>query len=132
MSKNRGFSGSISSVKKKLAFDVYQIEVNQVIVMRRCKDSYLNLTDIFMAGGNSKEHAKELIHTIGSRAKKAKVILSGSCQGTWVPYRLDLEICEEFLLKESLIRILNWDPELKLSGLTTQILRALPLDPDCK
>ncbi|CAG8500877.1 5472_t:CDS:2 [Ambispora gerdemannii] len=90
---------------------VYECIVNDVAVMRRRPDSYLNATQILKVAGLEKGKRTKIIEKEVLTGEHEKVQGGyGKYQGTWVPYERGKELAEQYGVFEILKPILEYKP----------------------
>ncbi|CAG8516017.1 2637_t:CDS:2 [Ambispora leptoticha] len=90
---------------------VYECIVNDVAVMRRRPDSYLNATQILKVAGLEKGKRTKIIEKEVLMGEHEKVQGGyGKYQGTWVPYERGKELAEQYGVFEILKPILEYKP----------------------
>lgn len=90
--------------------DVYEMEVNNVAVMRRRKDSWLNATQILKVAGIEKGKRTKVLEKeilIGEHEKVQGGY--GKYQGTWIKFERGLEFCRQYGVEELLRPLLTYD-----------------------
>ncbi|TVY60849.1 Start control protein cdc10 [Lachnellula suecica] len=90
--------------------DVYEMEVNNVAVMRRRKDSWLNATQILKVAGIEKGKRTKVLEKeilIGEHEKVQGGY--GKYQGTWIKFERGLEFCRQYGVEEILRPLLTYD-----------------------
>lgn len=90
--------------------DVYEMEVNNVAVMRRRKDSWLNATQILKVAGIEKGKRTKVLEKeilIGEHEKVQGGY--GKYQGTWIRFERGLEFCRQYGVEEQLRPLLTYD-----------------------
>lgn len=90
--------------------DVYEMEVNNVAVMRRRKDSWLNATQILKVAGIEKGKRTKVLEKeilIGTHEKVQGGY--GKYQGTWITFDRGLEFCRQYGVEELLRPLLTYD-----------------------
>ncbi|RFU29853.1 hypothetical protein B7463_g6475, partial [Scytalidium lignicola] len=90
--------------------DVYEMEVNQIAVMRRRKDSWLNATQILKVAGIEKGKRTKVLEKeilIGEHEKVQGGY--GKYQGTWIKFERGLEFCRQYGVEELLRPLLTYD-----------------------
>ncbi|KAL2070814.1 hypothetical protein VTL71DRAFT_13840 [Oculimacula yallundae] len=90
--------------------DVYEMEVNNVAVMRRRKDSWLNATQILKVAGIEKGKRTKVLEKeilIGEHEKVQGGY--GKYQGTWIKFDRGLEFCRQYGVEELLRPLLTYD-----------------------
>lgn len=90
--------------------DVYEMEVNNIAVMRRRKDSWLNATQILKVAGIEKGKRTKVLEKeilIGEHEKVQGGY--GKYQGTWIKFERGLEFCKQYGVEELLRPLLTYD-----------------------
>ncbi|KAH8879201.1 start control protein cdc10 [Thozetella sp. PMI_491] len=88
--------------------NVYEMEVNNVAVMRRQTDNYLNATQILKVAGVEKGRRTKILEKEIQTGEHEKVQGGyGRYQGTWIPYERGLEVCRQYGVEEILHKVLN-------------------------
>ncbi|TVY22894.1 Start control protein cdc10 [Lachnellula hyalina] len=90
--------------------DVYEMEVNNIAVMRRRKDSWLNATQILKVAGIEKGKRTKVLEKeilIGEHEKVQGGY--GKYQGTWIKFERGLEFCRQYGVEELLRPLLTYD-----------------------
>lgn len=89
---------------------VYEMEVNDVAVMKRRSDSWLNATQILKVAGVTKARRTKTLEKEISAGEYEKVQGGyGKYQGTWVNYQRGVELCREYHVEELLRPLLEYD-----------------------
>lgn len=97
---------------------VYEMEVNDVIVMRRRNDSCLNATQILKVAGIEKGKRTKVLEKEILAGEHEKVQGGyGKYQGTWINYARGVEFCRQYGVEEILRPLLEYD--MGQDGLTT-------------
>ena len=97
---------------------VYEMEVNQVAVMRRRKDSWLNATQILKVAGIEKGKRTKVLEKEILSGEHEKVQGGyGRYQGTWISYRRGVEFARQYGV-EALLRPL-FEYDMGQDGMTT-------------
>jgi regulatory protein SWI6 len=89
---------------------VYEMEVNNVAVMRRRKDSWLNATQILKVAGIEKGKRTKVLEKeilIGEHEKVQGGY--GKYQGTWIKFERGVEFCSQYGVEELLRPLLTYD-----------------------
>jgi len=91
--------------------DVYEMEVNNIAVMRRRNDSWLNATQILKVAGVDKgKRTKILEKEIQATGEHEKVQGGyGKYQGTWVKFERGVEVCKQYGVEDLLRPLLTYD-----------------------
>lgn len=90
--------------------DVYEMEVNNIAVMRRRNDSWLNATQILKVAGIEKGKRTKVLEKeilIGEHEKVQGGY--GKYQGTWIKFERGLEFCRQYGVEELLRPLLTYD-----------------------
>ena len=97
---------------------VYEMEVNEIIVMRRRLDSWLNATQILKVAGIDKGKRTKVLEKEILAGEHEKVQGGyGKYQGTWINYARGVEFCRQYGVEEILRPLLEYD--MGQDGLTT-------------
>lgn len=89
---------------------VYEMEVNQVAVMRRRNDSWLNATQILKVAGIDKGKRTKVLEKEILAGEHEKVQGGyGKYQGTWINYRRGVDFCRGYGVEELLRPLLEYD-----------------------
>jgi regulatory protein SWI6 len=89
---------------------VYEMEVNNVAVMRRRSDSWLNATQILKVAGVEKgKRTKVLEREILSGEHEKVQGGYGKYQGTWISYKRGRDFCRSYGVEELLRPLLEYD-----------------------
>ncbi|KAJ5619402.1 hypothetical protein N7510_003386 [Penicillium lagena] len=89
---------------------VYEMEVNNVAVMKRRSDSWLNATQILKVAGVVKARRTKTLEKEIAAGEHEKVQGGyGKYQGTWVNYQRGVELCREYHVEEMLRPLLEYD-----------------------
>ena len=89
---------------------VYEMEVNNVAVMRRRSDSWLNATQILKVAGIDKGKRTKVLEKEILAGEHEKVQGGyGKYQGTWINYRRGVEFCRQYGVEELLRPLLEYD-----------------------
>ena len=89
---------------------MYEMEVNNVAVMRRRKDSWLNATQILKVAGIEKGKRTKVLEKeilIGEHEKVQGGY--GKYQGTWIKFERGLEFCRQYGVEDVLRPLLTYD-----------------------
>ena len=89
---------------------MYEMEINNVAVMRRRKDSWLNATQILKVAGIEKGKRTKVLEKeilIGDHEKVQGGY--GKYQGTWIKFDRGLEFCRQYGVEELLRPLLTYD-----------------------
>ncbi|KAI1860921.1 uncharacterized protein JN550_011236 [Neoarthrinium moseri] len=98
------YSASYSGV------DVYEMEVNQIAVMRRRNDSWLNATQILKVAGVDKGKRTKILEKEIQTGEHEKVQGGyGKYQGTWIRFDRAVEVCRQYGVEELLRPLLTYD-----------------------
>ncbi|OAA46106.1 Swi6 domain protein [Metarhizium rileyi] len=98
------YSASYSGV------DVYEMEVNNVAVMRRRNDSWLNATQILKVAGVDKGKRTKILEKEIQTGEHEKVQGGyGKYQGTWIKFERGVEVCRQYGVEELLRPLLTYD-----------------------
>ncbi|KAI0114351.1 hypothetical protein GGR51DRAFT_546500 [Nemania sp. FL0031] len=90
--------------------DVYEMEVNQVIVMRRRNDSWLNATQILKVARIDKGKRTKILEKEIQTGEHEKVQGGyGKYQGTWIRFERGVEVCKQYHVEELLRPLLTYD-----------------------
>ncbi|KAK4112730.1 apses-domain-containing protein [Canariomyces notabilis] len=88
--------------------NVYEMEVNNVAVMRRQNDSWLNATQILKVAGVDKGRRTKILEKEIQTGEHEKVQGGyGKYQGTWIPFERGLEVCRQYGVEEVLNKLLT-------------------------
>ncbi|KAK3312578.1 hypothetical protein B0H66DRAFT_485610 [Apodospora peruviana] len=88
--------------------NVYEMEVNQIAVMRRQNDSWLNATQILKVAGVDKGRRTKILEKEIQTGEHEKVQGGyGKYQGTWIPFERGLEVCRQYGVDEILNKLLT-------------------------
>ncbi|EWZ35589.1 uncharacterized protein FOBCDRAFT_52461 [Fusarium oxysporum Fo47] len=98
------YSASYSGV------DVYEMEVNNVAVMRRRNDSWLNATQILKVAGVDKGKRTKILEKEIQTGEHEKVQGGyGKYQGTWIKFDRGVQVCRQYGVEELLRPLLTYD-----------------------
>ncbi|KAG5979791.1 hypothetical protein E4U55_004749 [Claviceps digitariae] len=98
------YSASYSGV------DVYEMEVNNVAVMRRRHDSWLNATQILKVAGVDKGKRTKILEKEIQTGEHEKVQGGyGKYQGTWIMFERGVEVCRQYGVEDLLRPLLTYD-----------------------
>ncbi|KAK2594486.1 transcriptional regulator swi6, partial [Conoideocrella luteorostrata] len=98
------YSASYSGV------DVYEMEVNNIAVMRRRHDSWLNATQILKVAGVDKGKRTKILEKEIQTGEHEKVQGGyGKYQGTWIMFDRGVEVCRQYGVEELLRPLLTYD-----------------------
>ncbi|KAJ2974307.1 hypothetical protein NUW58_g8696 [Xylaria curta] len=90
--------------------DVYEMEVNGVIVMRRRNDSWLNATQILKVARIDKGKRTKILEKEIQTGEHEKVQGGyGKYQGTWIRFERGVEVCKQYHVEELLHPLLTYD-----------------------
>lgn len=88
--------------------NVYEMEVNNVAVMRRQNDGWLNATQILKVAGVDKGRRTKILEKEIQTGEHEKVQGGyGKYQGTWIPFERGVEVCRQYGVEEILMRLLT-------------------------
>ncbi|KAL3470255.1 hypothetical protein BJX99DRAFT_239789 [Aspergillus californicus] len=89
---------------------VYEMEVNDVAVMKRRSDAWLNATQILKVAGVAKARRTKTLEKEIAAGEHEKVQGGyGKYQGTWVNYQRGVDLCREYHVEELLRPLLEYD-----------------------
>ncbi|KAL8957720.1 MAG: hypothetical protein Q9193_005083 [Seirophora villosa] len=89
---------------------VYEMEVNDIAVMRRRSDSWLNATQILKVAGIDKGKRTKVLEKEILSGEHEKVQGGyGKYQGTWINYRRGVDFCHQYGVAELLRPLLEYD-----------------------
>ncbi|KAG6112426.1 hypothetical protein E4U31_000004 [Claviceps sp. LM219 group G6] len=98
------YSASYSGV------DVYEMEVNNVAVMRRRQDSWLNATQILKVAGVDKGKRTKILEKEIQTGEHEKVQGGyGKYQGTWIKFERGVQVCRQYGVEDILRPLLTYD-----------------------
>ncbi|KAM5386791.1 hypothetical protein ACJZ2D_000084 [Fusarium nematophilum] len=98
------YSASYSGV------DVYEMEVNNIAVMRRRNDSWLNATQILKVAGVDKGKRTKILEKEIQTGEHEKVQGGyGKYQGTWITFDRGFQVCRQYGVEELLRPLLTYD-----------------------
>lgn len=90
--------------------DVYEMEVNNVAVMRRRHDSWLNATQILKVAGVDKGKRTKILEKEIQTGEHEKVQGGyGKYQGTWIKFERGMAVCRQYGVEELLRPLLTYD-----------------------
>ncbi|PSR82388.1 hypothetical protein BD289DRAFT_371318 [Coniella lustricola] len=90
--------------------EVYEMEVNQVAVMRRRNDSHLNATQILKVAGLDKGKRTKILEKEIQTGEHEKVQGGyGKYQGTWISFERGVEVCRQYHVEDLLKPLLTYD-----------------------
>lgn len=90
--------------------DVYEMEVNNIAVMRRRNDSWLNATQILKVAGVDKGKRTKILEKEIQTGEHEKVQGGyGKYQGTWIKFERGVEVCRQYGVEEILRPLLTYD-----------------------
>lgn len=90
--------------------EVYEMEVNNVAVMRRRDDSHLNATQILKVAGLDKGKRTKILEKEIQTGVHEKVQGGyGKYQGTWISFDRGLEVCRQYGVLDLLNPLLTYD-----------------------
>ncbi|KAL2168928.1 hypothetical protein VTG60DRAFT_6698 [Thermothelomyces hinnuleus] len=88
--------------------NVYEMEVNNVAVMRRQADGWLNATQILKVAGVDKGRRTKILEKEIQTGEHEKVQGGyGKYQGTWIPFERGYEVCRQYGVEEMLMKLLT-------------------------
>ncbi|KAG7288386.1 hypothetical protein NEMBOFW57_007918 [Staphylotrichum longicolle] len=88
--------------------NVYEMEVNNIAVMRRQTDGWLNATQILKVAGVDKGRRTKILEKEIQTGEHEKVQGGyGKYQGTWIPFERGVEVCHQYGVAELLMRLLT-------------------------
>ncbi|PON25841.1 hypothetical protein TGAM01_v205278 [Trichoderma gamsii] len=111
---NRSYNGGVDGPQIYSAsysgVDVYEMEVNNVAVMRRRHDSWLNATQILKVAGVDKGKRTKILEKEIQIGEHEKVQGGyGKYQGTWIKFDRGVEVCRQYGVEELLRPLLTYD-----------------------
>jgi ankyrin repeat protein len=84
------------------------MEVNNIVVMRRQNDGWLNATQILKVAGVDKGRRTKILEKEIQTGEHEKVQGGyGKYQGTWIPFERGVEVCRQYGVEEILMRLLT-------------------------
>ncbi len=84
------------------------MEVNNIAVMRRQTDGWLNATQILKVAGVDKGRRTKILEKEIQTGEHEKVQGGyGKYQGTWIPFERGVEVCHQYGVAELLMRLLT-------------------------
>jgi regulatory protein SWI6 len=84
------------------------MDVNGVAVMRRQNDGWLNATQILKVAGVEKGRRTKILEKEIQTGEHEKVQGGyGKYQGTWIPFDRGLQVCEQYGVKDTLLKLLT-------------------------
>ncbi|KAK1774789.1 hypothetical protein QBC45DRAFT_26045 [Copromyces sp. CBS 386.78] len=87
---------------------VYEMEVNNVAVMRRQKDGWVNATQILKVANIDKGRRTKILEKEIQIGEHEKVQGGyGKYQGTWIPFERGLQVCRQYGVEELLSKLLT-------------------------
>lgn len=90
--------------------EVYEMEVNNVAVMRRRDDSHLNATQILKVAGLDKGKRTKILEKEIQTGDHEKVQGGyGKYQGTWISFERGVQVCRQYGVEELLRPLLTYD-----------------------
>lgn len=90
--------------------EVYEMEVNNVAVMRRRHDSCLNATQILKVAGLDKGKRTKILEKEIQTGEHEKVQGGyGKYQGTWISYERGVQVCRQYGVEDLLRPLLTYD-----------------------
>ncbi|GAP86961.1 putative start control protein cdc10 protein [Rosellinia necatrix] len=90
--------------------NVYEMEVNDVIVMRRRHDGWLNATQILKVARIDKGKRTKILEKEIQTGEHEKVQGGyGKYQGTWICFERGVEVCKQYHVEELLRPLLTYD-----------------------
>ncbi|KAK4148853.1 hypothetical protein C8A00DRAFT_19383 [Chaetomidium leptoderma] len=88
--------------------NVYEMEVNNIAVMRRQTDGWVNATQILKVAGVDKGRRTKILEKEIQIGEHEKVQGGyGKYQGTWIPFERGFEVCRQYGVDEILMRLLT-------------------------
>ncbi|KAF4994088.1 hypothetical protein FGRMN_6003 [Fusarium graminum] len=110
----RGYNGDSESAGIYSAsysgVDVYEMEVNNIAVMRRRNDSWLNATQILKVAGVDKGKRTKILEKEIQTGEHEKVQGGyGKYQGTWIKFDRGVQVCRQYGVEELLRPLLTYD-----------------------
>ncbi|KAH7163439.1 hypothetical protein B0J13DRAFT_431670 [Dactylonectria estremocensis] len=111
---NRGYNGGPEGPQIYSAsysgVDVYEMEVNNIAVMRRRNDSWLNATQILKVAGVDKGKRTKILEKEIQTGEHEKVQGGyGKYQGTWIKFDRGVQVCRQYGVEELLRSLLTYD-----------------------
>ncbi|KAJ3320637.1 hypothetical protein HDV06_005155 [Boothiomyces sp. JEL0866] len=96
---------------------VYEIVCNDVPIMRRMADSYMNATQILKVAGFSKPKRTKILETDVLQGLHQKIQGGyGKYQGTWIPLEAGKSLAEKYQVDDMLSPLLNFNPDTDFVG----------------
>lgn len=90
--------------------EVYEMEVNNVAVMRRRDDSHLNATQILKVAGLDKGKRTKILEKEIQTGEHEKVQGGyGKYQGTWISFERGVQVCRQYGVEDLLRPLLTYD-----------------------
>lgn len=90
--------------------EVYEMEVNNVAVMRRRNDSHLNATQILKVAGLDKGKRTKILEKEIQSGPHEKVQGGyGKYQGTWISFERGVQVCRQYGVEDLLRPLLTYD-----------------------
>lgn len=90
--------------------EVYEMEVNNVAVMRRRDDSHLNATQILKVAGLDKGKRTKILEKEIQTGDHEKVQGGyGKYQGTWISFERGVQVCRQYGVEDLLRPLLTYD-----------------------
>ncbi|PHH82590.1 hypothetical protein CDD82_5515 [Ophiocordyceps australis] len=90
--------------------DLYEMEVNGVVIMRRRHDSWLNATQILKVAGLDKGKRTKILEKEIQTGEHEKVQGGyGKYQGTWIAFDRGVQVCRQYGVEDLLRPLLTYD-----------------------
>ncbi|OLL27024.1 Start control protein cdc10 [Neolecta irregularis DAH-3] len=100
---------------------VFEMLINDIAVMRRRHDSYLNATQILKVAGIDKGKRTKILEKEILTGEHEKVQGGyGKYQGTWVPFQRGVQFCADYGVQDSLRPLLELDTTSTVHGTPTK------------
>ncbi|KAI9225143.1 hypothetical protein BC828DRAFT_362534, partial [Blastocladiella britannica] len=105
---------------------VWEMRVNGIDLMRRCKDNWLNATQILKLANIEKANRTRILEREIQTGTHEKVQGGyGKYQGTWVPHQRGVEISDQFRVRRFLGPLIDFDPERDGEPMPTERTRRI-------
>jgi len=93
--------------------NVYQTTFNDITLMRRCDDNWVNVTQMLKIAGYDGKSIRTKLLMKEVHDFDHKIVQGGDrrFQGTWVPLELAKKLAERYKISEEKIRVLFYNPE---------------------
>lgn len=116
-------------------FECYSKEKPPCLVMRRCNDNWLNITQVFKAGSFTKAQRTKILEKESNEIKHEKIQGGyGRFQGTWIPWESTKYLVEKYNIQNVVVkRIVEFEPDANnLPPRRSKVAQIKKLDPTAR